>query len=91
MDWPEFARDGQTLAIYMGLVGMPTICERLIEYGAPPTRPVAVIEHATLPEQRVIEGDLSSIAGLVANASITGPSIMIIGDVVGLRAGFTSS
>ena len=91
MDWPEFARDGQTLAIYMGLVGMPTICERLIEHGAPPTRPVAVIEHATLPEQRIIEGTLSTIAEQVTQASINGPSIMIIGDVVGLRAGFIGS
>ena len=75
----------------MGLVGMPTICERLIEHGAPPTRPVAVIEHATLPEQRIIEGTLSTIAEQVTQASINGPSIMIIGDVVGLRAGFTGS
>lgn len=86
LDWPEFAHGGQTLVIYMGLVGLPVICERLIEHGAPSERPVAIIEHATRPEQRIIEGTLQDIARKVDRARITGPSILIIGEVVGLRA-----
>ncbi|NKB97809.1 MAG: uroporphyrinogen-III C-methyltransferase [Pseudomonadales bacterium] len=85
VDWPEFARPFQTLVIYMGLVGLPTICARLIEHGAPANRPVAVIENATRTNQRVLDGTLETIADQVENAEISGPSILIIGEVVGLR------
>lgn len=91
MDWPEFAKEGQTLVIYMGLVGLPVIRERLIEHGAPKSRPVAVIEYATLPEQRVIAGTLETIAAQVAKADVNGPSVLIIGEVVGLRTEPTSN
>ncbi len=85
LDWPEFARPSQTLVIYMGLVGLPTICKRLIENGAQPTRPVALVENATRSNQRVIDGTLETIAKQVEDANISGPSILIIGEVVGLR------
>lgn len=85
LDWPEFAKPNQTLVIYMGLVGLPTISARLIEHGALSSRPVLVVENATLENQRIIEGTLETIASLVEESQITGPSIAIIGEVVSLR------
>lgn len=85
LDWPEFAKPYQTLVIYMGLVGLPTIAARLIEHGAASNRPVLVVENATLENQRIIEGTLATIAHLVEQSHITGPSIAIIGEVVSLR------
>lgn len=84
LDWPEFAKPGQTLVIYMGLVGLQQIADSLIQNGAEDTRPVALVEHATLPQQRVVTGSLADIAGLAREAEINGPTVVIVGDVVGL-------
>ncbi|NOX51080.1 MAG: uroporphyrinogen-III C-methyltransferase [Gammaproteobacteria bacterium] len=83
LDWPEFAKPDQTLVIYMGLVGLAQIMSKLIEHGSPGTRPVALVENATLPEQRVVIGCVENIANKVAQANIQGPSVVIVGDVVG--------
>ena len=42
------------------------------------------MEHATLPEQRVLFGNVSNLAELAEQAQINGPSVVIIGDVVAL-------
>ena len=84
IDWPELCKADQTLVIYMGLVGLPTILQRLVEHGCEPQRPAALIEHATLPQQRVVRADVGSLAAAVSDAGIDGPAVVIIGDVVGL-------
>ena len=55
-----------------------------MEHGCEAERPAALVEHATLPEQRVIRGNMGSLAELVEDAGISGPSVVIIGEVVGL-------
>lgn len=84
VDWPELGHPEQTLVIYMGLVGLPRILGKLMEHGCEPGRPAALVEHATLPEQRVIRGSVGNLAELVEDAGISGPSVVIIGEVVGL-------
>lgn len=86
LDWPELGRADQTLVIYMGLVGLPDILQKLMSHGCEAKRPAALIEYATLPEQRVIVGDVSTLVGLAEDAGVDGPSVVIIGEVVGLRA-----
>ncbi|MEM7080345.1 MAG: siroheme synthase CysG [Pseudomonadota bacterium] len=88
LDWPELGKDGQTLVIYMGLVGLPRITANLIYHGARPDTPAALVENATYPEQRVLWGTLATLADIVAAEEITGPSLVILGDTVGLAEGF---
>ncbi len=52
--------------------------------GAPPDTPVAVIENATLPEQRVFSGRLDGLGALVASASLDGPALIVVGPVAAL-------
>ena len=85
LDWPEMGRRDQTLVIYMGLVGLPTILAKLIEHGCEPERPAALVENATWPEQRVIVGTVVTLADAAHEAQISGPSVVIIGDVVAKR------
>lgn len=85
LDWPELARADQTLVIYMGLPALATILERLQAHGLPATTPAALIARATLPDQRVIEGDIENLAERVASAEIKGPTLIVIGQVVGYR------
>lgn len=85
LSWPELAEPGQTLVVYMGLVGLEEICTRLVEHGRAPTTPVAMVERGTLPEQRVIVGTLEDFPATVAAAGAQGPTLLIIGEVVQLR------
>lgn len=85
-DWRELARPGQTVVFYMGLTQLRSIIAELAGAGAPLTLPAAVIEHATLPEQRVIAGTLASLADQVQSAQVRSPAILIVGEVVALHA-----
>ena len=85
LDWPLLATPNQTVVIYMGLVGLPTICEKLIEQGVSSQTPVALVEQGTTGNQRVIIGDLSNIAEKVAAADVHAPTLIIVGSVVSLH------
>ena len=81
LDWHALARAGQTVVFYMGVGRLSFIVARLRAAGAPETLPAALIEHATLPEQRVLRATLSQIADLAARASVSPPALLIVGDV----------
>ena len=83
LDWPALARVNQTVVVFMGVGAAPKITARLIEAGRAPSTPVAVIENGTLPQEKVVTGTLSSIAGVMAAAGIVGPALIIIGEVAG--------
>jgi uroporphyrin-III C-methyltransferase/precorrin-2 dehydrogenase/sirohydrochlorin ferrochelatase len=85
LDWPSMARPKQTVVIYMGLVGLAKICEKLIEYGVAPTMPVAVVQQGTTQRQRVVTATLQDLAEKVTEAGLKAPCLTIIGEVVRLR------
>ncbi len=85
LEWPELAKPGQTLVIYMGLPGLEDILAKLIEHGLAATTPAALIEKATLPEQRIVIGDLSDLARKVRAVNIVGPTTIIVGEVINYR------
>jgi uroporphyrin-III C-methyltransferase/precorrin-2 dehydrogenase/sirohydrochlorin ferrochelatase len=86
LDWAALARPGQTVVIYMGVGGLAQICAGLIEHGSPPELPAAMVEKATLPGQRVIEGTLRTLPALAAQAGVKPPALLIAGEVVRLRS-----
>ena len=81
LDWSALARFPGTLVIYMGVRQLDSIADQLISAGRDPAEPAAVIERGTLPDQRVLEGRLDTVAGLGARA----PAIAVFGPVVALR------
>ncbi len=85
LDWPELAKPQQTLVIYMGLPGLKEILEHLVEHGMTPDMPAVLVEKATLPEQRVVQGTVTDLAERVKKAEIVGPTTIIIGEVVKYR------
>ncbi len=85
LDWEAMVRPNQTLVIYMGLVGLPTICKELIARGISANMPIAVIQQGTTQRQRVLTGTLSDIAEKVEVAHLKAPCLIIIGEVVVLR------
>ena len=85
MDWHALTRPRQTVVVYMGLLGLPALCDGLIAHGMPADTPAAVIQQGTTRDQRVVTGTLATLARQVAAAKLTPPTLMIVGDVVRLR------
>ena len=85
LDWPAVARPGQTIVVYMGLVGLREICEGLVEHGLDAATPAALIEQGTTERQRVVEGTLVTLADRVEEAAVAPPTLVIVGNVVRLR------
>jgi uroporphyrin-III C-methyltransferase len=80
-DWAGLAGHGRTLVIYMGIANADGIAEKLIVDGLAPGVPVAVIEHATRPDMRVLRGDLAGLSTLVDENRVKSPALIVIGAV----------
>ena len=85
MNWEGIARRDQTIVIYMGLKGLPLLCEALIKHGLPADTPAAIIQQGTLPTQRVVTGDLTNLPQRAEAAQLKAPTLIIVGNVVKLR------
>jgi uroporphyrin-III C-methyltransferase/precorrin-2 dehydrogenase/sirohydrochlorin ferrochelatase len=85
LDWHGLARPRQTVVVYMGLLGLQKLCDALIEHGMPPDMPAAVVQQATMPQQRVVTGTLADLPRRVEAAGLRPPTLVIVGDVVKLR------
>ena len=72
-------------AIYMGVGEAALIARTLMAAGKPAGLPVAVVESASLPEQRVRYTTLAELPTL-ADASISGPALILIGPQFRARA-----
>ncbi|OGA74140.1 MAG: uroporphyrinogen-III C-methyltransferase [Betaproteobacteria bacterium RIFCSPLOWO2_12_FULL_65_14] len=86
MDWKALVRPRQTVVVYMGVHGIEKICRGLIEHGLAADTPAAVVEKATLPAQRVVEGTLASLPGKCTSEKAKPPALLIVGEVVRLRS-----
>jgi uroporphyrin-III C-methyltransferase len=82
LDWRSLAQTNHTVAVYMGLSTAARIAERLIAAGRQGSTPVAVVENASLPDERRL---LTTLAGLAeAVQGLDGPALLIIGEVAAL-------
>lgn len=86
LPWAELSVSGQTLVFYMGLVGLPEICQQLIAHGRAATTPVALIQQGTTPDQKVLCSTLMELPTLVTQHPVKAPTLLIIGEVVQLRS-----
>lgn len=85
LDWPSLVKPQHTLVFYMGLTGLPIICQKLIENGMDSNMPIALIEKATRENQRVLTGTLATINEQQATATLKPPTLIIVGTVVSLH------
>ena len=85
LPWQQYLNPAETLVFYMGLAGMSIIVNALMAAGREADTPVAIVERATLPDQRVLTGTLASIEAVAADAKPQAPTLLIIGDVVKLH------
>jgi uroporphyrin-III C-methyltransferase len=82
LDWAALAKANQTVVVYMGLTTAPMIAERLIAAGRAASTPVAIVENASLADERRV---LTTLAALGETAAtLDGPALLIIGEVAAL-------
>lgn len=85
LPWTDLVAPGQTLVFYMGLVGLPQICQALIDHGCAADTPAALVQQGTTQNQRVFTGTLANLPQLVAEHEVHAPTLVIVGEVVTLR------
>ena len=91
--WPTLAASaaqGITLVIYMGITTIESLQSGLLQ-GLPANTPVAVVQHASLPQQRSSVSQLSDLAAMVAREQLGSPSIIIVGDVLSGLAQYSAT
>ena len=85
LDWQRMATPNQTVVVYMGLIGLPTICQNLIKHGVPVDMPIALVQQGTTPNQKIITGTLKTMPTIIADQEVQAPTLIIIGTVVSLQ------
>jgi uroporphyrin-III C-methyltransferase / precorrin-2 dehydrogenase / sirohydrochlorin ferrochelatase len=83
-DWHYFADPAHTVVFYMGVAQLEAILGRLRSAGAHASHPLAIIERATLPEQRVLRGTLADIGAIAQRAQVAPPALLVAGAVAAL-------
>lgn len=79
IDWDFAARFSGSLVLYMAMGSLNKIARRLIAAGKTPDTPAAVIQNATLPDQKFAEGTLENIGDVCKNKGISAPAVVILG------------
>ena len=74
-----------TVAIYMGMKQLPVIAETYINENRGDT-PAAIIQHASLPQQKTVKGLIKHMPALATHHQLTYPSIIVIGQVTNLSS-----
>lgn len=85
LPWHELIHPHQTLVIYMGLTGIPVICQQLMDHGMAADTPIALIEKGTLPDQKVHISTIADMPAYVAEHTLQAPTLTVIGSVVSLH------
>lgn len=75
----ELSRHGTTMVLFLGTEKLDDVIAK-VEYA--PETPVAVVYHASWPDQKVVKGTIADIAGKVKSAGIERTALIIIGGVV---------
>lgn len=87
--WRELGVAVDTLVILMGMRNLPKLVSELIAGGKSPATPAAAVMHGTLPQQRTCVSTLGELPAALTAAGFGSPSVVIVGSVVGLRAGLS--
>jgi len=85
-DWRALAARGGTAVFYMGLARLDHITAKLLEHGADPLLPAALIAQGTLPTQRVITATLSTLRDALVGVGLESPALLIVGEVASLHS-----
>jgi len=86
VDWTALARRNQTVVFYMSAAQVELIARELTAHGLPADYPVALLERATWPDQRVLPTTVGALADCARNAQLKSPTLLIVGEVTALAS-----
>jgi uroporphyrin-III C-methyltransferase/precorrin-2 dehydrogenase/sirohydrochlorin ferrochelatase len=81
-DVAPLAATDLTLVVLMGVSRLPDLAASLVAAGKAASTPVAIIERAYSPDQRVTSATLETIAEAAERSGVTNPAIIVVGEVV---------
>ncbi|MCT2262737.1 uroporphyrinogen-III C-methyltransferase [Brachybacterium muris] len=70
---------GTTTVLMMGVEWLPRLVSQAMLNGVSGHTPVAIVQSATLPEQKVARGTLATIEQVVAEQQIQHPAVIVVG------------
>ena len=82
VNWRALANATDGIVIYMGIHNLDYIINELISGGLDPETPSAIIQHATLINQKCIISPLNRLLSKQKSNGISSPSIVVIGKVI---------
>jgi uroporphyrin-III C-methyltransferase len=85
-DWARAAIAADTAVIYMGVGQATAIAATLQQHGMPASKPVVVVENASLPDHREFKLTLRDLPR-VAELGIAGPAVILLGDIYSAASG----
>ena len=83
IDWRSLADPTTTTAIYMPVHTLSALVARAVAEGLDPSMPSAAIARATRPDQAVVAAPIGELPVRLAEASLPGPVLVMIGRGVG--------
>lgn len=83
----ELAKHGSTMVVFLTTQAIDELVTELLKGQYTPTTPVAVVEKASWPQERIVRGTLADIAEKVREAGIRKTALIIVGEAVDRRAG----
>ena len=81
LNWQALAQGGTTLVVYMGVAKLPEVRDSLLAGGMRADMPVAMIENASLPQQRECRSTLAGMQQAASDFALKSPAILVIGEV----------
>ncbi|MCQ4347347.1 uroporphyrinogen-III C-methyltransferase [Pseudomonas stutzeri] len=87
LNWSALAQGGTTLVVYMGVARLADIRDGLLAGGMRADMPVAMIENASLAQQRECRSSLGAMQEDAAAFALQSPAILVIGAVAAAQRG----
>jgi uroporphyrin-III C-methyltransferase/precorrin-2 dehydrogenase/sirohydrochlorin ferrochelatase len=85
LNWTALVQPSQTVVVYMGLAGLATLSQQLLQHGMPADTPAALIQQGTTDNQKVWISNITDLPAVAEREQPTAPTLVIIGHVVTLH------
>jgi uroporphyrin-III C-methyltransferase len=84
-DWAALAKLGQPIVLYMPMSQLAEMALSLLKGGLAADTPAALIQSATMDDEKIVESTLGTLVEDAGKAGIGSPAILVIGRNAGLR------
>lgn len=73
------AAHNSTMCIFLSVQMISEVVQELIDGGYAPDTPVAIVQRATWPEQKIFRGTLETIAAIIAGENVDRTAMIVVG------------